>query len=186
MKRPVFRLFVASLTLNAALLTAMLSAPTATFACSCAPTEVADFVGDPKYVIVSGDIVAVDQGRGSGTFRVGRVFQGRVPALQLAVFGTGGGDCTIQLEEGMQFIGVAQLADGAFAPMSCLPFGDLRDARGQEISAEIQRLFPAAAADPISFEELVSLVPIAAGAVGLGLLIILGLVALTRRRRSVA
>ena len=82
----------------------------------------------------------------------------------------------------MQFIGVAQLSKGALAPMLCLPFGDLRDARGQEISADLQRLFPAAPGDPISFEEIVSLVPIGAGAVGLGLLIILGLVALTRRR----
>jgi hypothetical protein len=166
------------------LLATGLALPARTFACSCAPTEVAEFVGDPKYVIMSGSIGGVRPGGELGTFRVERVFQGVVPAPEVPVIGGGGGDCTIPLEEGMQFIGVATVAKGALHPWLCMPFGDLRDERGQEILADLRGLIPEASPpeEPLTFEHLATLAITAAGAIGLGLAALAGVVVLSRRR----
>ena len=174
----------AALLIVGVLLAADLALPAPTYACFCAPTEVAEFVGDPQYVILSGSIGGVRPGGELGTFRVERVYQGVVPAPQLPVIGGGGGDCTIPLEEGMQFIGVATVSEGSLHPWLCMPFGDVRDERGQAILADLRRLMPDVVPpeEPLSFERIATLALTAAGAIGLGLAALAGVVALSRRR----
>jgi hypothetical protein len=135
------RLLLAALTLNAALVAGALAAPVTVAACSCAATEVKDFVGDPKYAIVAGLVEDVRPGIRTeqiGTFFVRRVFQGIIPGPQLQIEGGGGGDCTVHIETGMELIAVAGFEGDTLHPFLCLPYGDLRDRQGQAVLAEVQ------------------------------------------------
>ena len=188
MLRRSARLGLAAVILNAALVASALTAPRLVFGCSCAPTDLRDYVGDPGYVIVSGGVTGIRPNNASGqqaTFFVDHVFQGILPGPQLQILGGGGGDCSIQLTEGMQFIGVATVVDQQFlSPFLCSPFGDLRDADGQALLAELRVIFPGDPPEPLGVQDVLSLIPVTVAGFGLGLGTLLGVVVLARRIRS--
>jgi hypothetical protein len=172
----------AAVLIAAALFGQRVTAPGAVVACSCAPTEVSQFVADPQYVIVSGTVGRLGQmgptGHQTAPFILDRIWQGQLPEGRLSMTGGGGGDCTIALTEGMQYIGVTTFKGPELTPIACIPFGDLRDAGGQAVLAEVRALLGAgrgAVADPPSSEAPpIDLASIALAAVG----VIVGLIAL--------
>jgi hypothetical protein len=182
------RVAVATLVLLAAGSTARLSLPDRAFACRCAPSELAEYAGKPDSVILTGEVSGVHDtamGGTAGDFAVDRVYLGAVPKFGMTVIGGGGGgDCTIHLEDGMQFIGVVTVSGNAVTPGLCFPHGDLRDARGQELLAEARVLFavPPDQDEPVSFRTMAEVLFLAAAAVGLGTLVLAGTILAIRRR----
>jgi hypothetical protein len=185
----------AAVLIAAALFGQRATAPGAVVACSCAPTEVSQFVADPQYVIVSGTVGQLGQmgptGHQSAPFTLDRVWQGQLPEGRLTIVSGGGGDCTVPLTEGMQYIGVTPAKGPELTPILCIPFGDLRDASGQAVLAQVRGLLGvgrgADAEPPPSSAPPIDLASIALAAVGVivGLIVLVIVLNVARRRDGI-
>lgn len=176
-------------TLGAAALGAHgVATPQSTFACSCAPTTMADFVGLPDVVIVSGTIADLREtatGQQQGVFTIARVYQGSLPGPRMPVLGGGGGDCTRNLEGLANVITVAQVGeDGFLVPGLCAPFGDLSTPEGQRLLAEVNATFGVAPSPPEGGDEIAAPVQLAALllAVAAGAIALFGAIVMITRR----
>ena len=118
---------------------AELAAPQLVRACTCAQTNVAKFAGDPAYAIVFGVVHQIQMradGTQIGVLAVERVFQGVIEAPAIPV--SASNMCMDTLSEGMQLIAVGVIEAGTLRPNPCGPLGDLREAWGQGVMAEVR------------------------------------------------
>jgi hypothetical protein len=131
-------LLIAILTLGSTWL-AQLATPQLVGACTCARANVAKFVGNPAYTILLGVVRQVqmrDDGTQTGTLAIERIFQGAIAAPAHPV--SASNMCMDSLSEGMQLIAVGVIDAGTFRPNPCGPMGDLREAWGQDVMADVR------------------------------------------------
>jgi hypothetical protein len=150
MARRAIRIVLATLTLNAALLTGTLSAPTITVACSCvrfAPSDIGTYKDDPGTVVFVGTVQSMnidpanEFGHSRGQLQVDLVFHGDIPSTLMPVEGGGGGDCTMHLEAGQRMITAAGFDGVVITPRLCSPYGDPITPDGQELIAEAVKAY---------------------------------------------